>query len=65
MRLWLPRSEVPELQKRLTSEGFYAGPIDGKFGILTDQAVRAYQKANPPLRIDGIVGPKTRAVLNK
>lgn len=65
MRLWLPRSEVTELQKRLTAEGFYTGSIDGKFGPLTDKAVREYQKANPPLRIDGIVGPKTRAVLNK
>lgn len=65
MRRGLKGSEVPELQKRLTSEGFYSGPIDGKFGVLTDQAVRAYQKANPPLKIDGIVGVKTRAVLNK
>ena len=65
MRMGLKRTEVPELQKRLTAEGFYTGAIDGKFGKLTDLAVRAYQKANPPLRIDGIVGPLTRAVLNK
>ncbi len=65
MRLGSKGNEVTELQKRLTTEGFYTGAIDGKFGKSTEAAVKAYQKANPPLRIDGIVGVKTRAVLNK
>ena len=58
-------NEITELQKRLTSEGFYTGPIDGKFKVLTEDAVKAYQKANPPLVIDGTVGRWTREALNK
>ena len=55
--------EVTELQKRLTTEGSYTGPITGYFGRLTETAVKAYQKKNG-LDPVGIVGPKTRAVLN-
>lgn len=36
---------------------------DGIFGSNTDGAVRTYQKSNPPLVVDGIVGPKTWSVL--
>ncbi len=57
-------NDVTELQKRLTAEGVYTGPITGYFGKLTREAVKKYQKAND-LKVDGIVGPKTRAVLNK
>lgn len=57
--------EVTELQKLLKGLGLYWGEIDGIFGILTDAAVKGYQMANPPLKVDGIVGPLTRAVLNK
>lgn len=65
MKLGSRDGEVEELQKRLTKEGFYTGPIDAIFGIETDKAVREYQRAHPPLRIDGIVGPYTRGVLNQ
>lgn len=65
MKLGSKWGEVSELQKRLIAEGFYKGAIDGKFGKILQQAVKDYQKANPPLKVDGIVGPKTRAVLNK
>jgi hypothetical protein len=37
---------------------------DAIFGPLTNAAVRRYQGAHPPLKIDGIVGPKTWAVLD-
>ena len=57
--------EVSELQKRLMAEGFYKGFVDGIFGKLLKQAVKDYQKANPTLKVDGVVGPLTRAVLNK
>ncbi len=57
--------EVKELQKRLISEGLLKpGTLGGYFGIFTKNAVVAYQKANIPLKIDGIVGPLTRQVLN-
>lgn len=54
---------VKTLQTILNTLG--AKPVlktDGKFGPLTDAAVRAYQQQNN-LKIDGIVGPKTWAAL--
>ncbi len=57
-------NEVTELQKRLTALGFYSGPITGKFGALTEAAVKALQKANNMAAV-GYVGPGTRAILNK
>jgi peptidoglycan hydrolase-like protein with peptidoglycan-binding domain len=62
-RLGSRGNEVTELQKRLTKEGFYTGPITGYFGKLTETAVKAYQKAHGIDQV-GIVGPKTRNVLN-
>jgi len=58
-------NEIKELQKRLTREGFYSDPIDGKFKEKTEEAVKIYQRANSPLVVDGIVGKFTREVLNK
>jgi hypothetical protein len=57
--------DVTELQNRLKTEGFFSITSTGYFGPLTKAAVKKYQAANPPLAIDGIVGPLTRAVLNK
>ncbi len=56
--------EVSELQKRLTGEGVYTGPISGYFGSLTRAAVKAYQQKHG---IDqaGVIGKVTRAALNK
>lgn len=58
-------NEVTELEKALSDLGLYKGAIDGKFGKTLRAAIKAYQKANPPLKVDGIVGAETRAVLNK
>jgi ferredoxin len=57
-------SDVTELQKRLTSEGVYSGPITGLYGPLTEAAVKKYQTRHnlTPL---GSVGPGTRAALNQ
>ena len=56
--------EVMELQKLLNLRGFNSGVVDGKFGPITKGAVIRFQIANG-LVADGIVGPMTRAVLNR
>lgn len=56
-------TDVNELQKRLTSEGVYKGPVTGYFGSLTEVGVKAYQAKNNIEQV-GLVGPKTRAKLN-
>lgn len=58
-----PGSDIIELQRSLKTMGFDPGPVDGYFGPLTKAAVRAFQKANPPLVVDGIAGPATRSAL--
>ncbi|MDG4801436.1 L,D-transpeptidase family protein [Micromonospora sp. WMMD980] len=53
---------VRALQQRLDRLGYWVGESDGRFGLLTEQAVYALQKA-AGLRRDGVVGPKTRVAL--
>lgn len=55
--------DVTEVQKRLTAEGVYSGPITGYFGAMTKAAVIAYQTKHSLAQV-GIVGPQTRAALN-
>ncbi len=57
-------ADVTALQTRLKYEGVYSGPITGTFGAQTYEAVKAYQKKNK-LQTLGVVGPGTRALLNK
>jgi N-acetyl-anhydromuramyl-L-alanine amidase AmpD len=56
-----PRFLVEELQKKL---GFANEKVDGLFGPITESAVRQFQRNNPPLVPDGIVGPKTWKALD-
>lgn len=56
--------QVVFLQGRLKWAGFKPGRLDGSFGPSVDDAVRAFQKKHK-LTVDGIVGPKTRAALNR
>ncbi len=54
--------DVKDLQTLLNKHGATLKD-DGDFGKLTDAAVREFQKKNPPLKVDGIVGPQTWAAL--
>lgn len=56
--------DVRNLQTQLLSEGVYNGPVTGYFGPLTQAGVKAYQ-AKYGIDQLGIVGPATRAQLNK
>ena len=51
--------EVTKLQNRLSDLGYYKSEVDGQFGPGTEEAVKAFQRANG-LEADGIVGPETR-----
>ncbi len=57
-------SEVAELQKLLTTQGYYHDDITGYFGPLTEGAVKQFQTAHG-IEATGTVGPTTRAVLNQ
>ena len=56
--------DVSNLQQRLLDEHVYTGPVTGYFGPLTEKGVMKYQEK---FGIDqvGMVGPLTRASLNK
>jgi len=53
---------VRDLQRLLARTGYRPGPIDGRYGPLTEAAVRRFQ-AHRGLQVDGIAGPRTFADL--
>src|SRR6185437_2975902 len=53
---------VKVVQRRLARAGFPPGPIDGRYGPLTQRAVIGFQ-AGHGLHVDGIAGPITRRAL--
>ena len=53
-----------QIQLALKSAGFYAGPVDGRLGPQTKEAVRSFQRSNG-LTPDGKVGTKTSIALAK
>jgi peptidoglycan hydrolase-like protein with peptidoglycan-binding domain len=55
---------VRYLQGVLTKAKIYSSAIDGFFGNVTLQAVKAFQ-ANKGLIVDGVVGPQTWAAIDK
>ena len=54
---------VTKLQELLTAASYEVGAVDGIFGGKTREAVRAFQ-SDMGLKVDGIVGRKTWAVLD-
>lgn len=56
--------KVLALQRRLDELGYWIGTADGNYGMVTQQAVYALQKA-AGLGRDGVVGPKTQRALDK
>ena len=64
LRLTKPRmqgSDVVQLQEALKKAGITVN-VDGEFGTATDKAVKEFQ-VNKMLKVDGIVGAKTREFL--
>jgi putative chitinase len=59
--------DVREIQRRLIKLGYSCGPAgaDGLLGPATEAAVRAFQRATPPLTVDGKPGVQTQAALRK
>lgn len=55
-----PDFSVSELQSNLNTLGYDCGAVDGVFGSKTENAVKAFQKANG-LTVDGVVGSATLA----
>jgi len=53
-----------QVQIALRGAGFNPGPIDGKLGVQTRNAIRAFQKANN-LAVSGKVDEKTWEILKK
>ncbi|MDR3519519.1 MAG: peptidoglycan-binding domain-containing protein [Candidatus Pacebacteria bacterium] len=64
LKLGSTGTAVIQLQKKLKTLGFYKGKIDGGYGAATELAVKALQKAHKLSQV-GVVGPQTRAILNK
>lgn len=55
-------SEVIELQQYLQVMGYYNKPITGYYDLSTQQAVKVFQ-SDVGLKLDGIVGSMTQAVI--
>ena len=54
--------EVEQIQSGLKTAGYFGGRIDGRFSLLTRQAVISFQKA-AGLKTDGVVEEKTYKAL--
>ncbi len=50
------RRVISAVQEHLRANGLYSGPIDGVPGMVTELAVRAFQR-DQGLTVDGMIGP--------
>ena len=62
LRHGMEGEDIGFVQRFLGIQGFYSGPVDNRFGPGQGflNAVKSFQKANG-LKVDGIIGPATRA----
>ncbi len=64
LRNFTKGDDVKRLQEKLIEAGFpIEGGADGKFGQHTEDAVRAFQTAHPPLPANGIADEATQSAL--
>ncbi len=54
---------VRRLQSRISAVGFNTGGVDGRFGAITETAVKKLQQ-DFSLTVDGVVGPQTWNVVD-
>jgi peptidoglycan hydrolase-like protein with peptidoglycan-binding domain len=54
---------VRRLQLRLRALGYSPGPVDGRYGRLTQNAVLRFQRASG-IAADGVAGPQTQGLLS-
>jgi peptidoglycan hydrolase-like protein with peptidoglycan-binding domain len=59
---WDKQAIITGLQQEMADLGYYDGPIDGEYGTLTENAVKAVQ-ADCNIEQDGIFGPDTHSCL--
>lgn len=52
------------IQRALKNAGYYTGPIDGKLGPQSRDAMKKFQ-ADKGLKVDGIAGTQTKQALDK
>lgn len=58
------RLSARQIQTALKNAGFYKGAVDGKTGVRTKEAIKAFQKSRG-LKADGVVGKKTSLELQR
>ncbi|MDX6691319.1 MAG: lysozyme [Solirubrobacteraceae bacterium] len=51
--------EVADLQEKLIGLRFKPGEVDGKFGVITESALKMFQ-VSVKIEADGMVGERTR-----
>lgn len=61
----MTKTEIQQAQTMLNAIGFNSGIPDGIIGTNTKNAVLAFQKTQPSLTNDGILGPNTFNLLKK
>lgn len=62
LKVGMSSDAVKQMQQKLKDMGYYTGSVTGRFGNLTWEGVRKFQKAKG-LTADGIAGPKTLTAL--